>query len=288
MLELVVVLAIIGILASLLLSAVNDARLRARATDCNHRMREVGLAISIFHDALRHYPSNGAYIPGSGLRLTNGRLLVPGTHDLETGEDWEWGAPDSMESSSGQSGSWAYAILPQLNQSLEPTEESVAIPQPMFSCPVRMRHQRIPPLDDSHGNYRSGGIGWAKGDFVVNGYVIKNGFTWAKQRELIDGLSHTLLIGEKAFDRSVQKTTSWYWDEPILIGGSQGTLRTGKFLIVDGNGIQYKDLWGAAHRGSAGMLLADNSVVTISPHADSHVFRALLIPDDGNADAPWD
>src|SRR5262249_30374322 len=42
-----------------------------------------------------------------------------------------------------------------------------------------------------------------------------------------DGLSNTILLGEKAFNPAVETPTSWYWDEPFFIGGAKGAPRGG-------------------------------------------------------------
>jgi len=51
--ELLVVVAIIGVLVSLLLPAVQSARAAARRTQCASNMRQVGLAMGLFCDAHR-------------------------------------------------------------------------------------------------------------------------------------------------------------------------------------------------------------------------------------------
>ena len=54
--ELLVVIAIIGVLVALLLPAVQAAREAARRTDCQNRMRKIGIACQNYHDAKGQFP----------------------------------------------------------------------------------------------------------------------------------------------------------------------------------------------------------------------------------------
>jgi prepilin-type N-terminal cleavage/methylation domain-containing protein/prepilin-type processing-associated H-X9-DG protein len=59
--ELLVVIAVIGILVSLLLPAVQNVREAARRTQCLNRLRQVGLATTMFHDAHEAFPPARLY-----------------------------------------------------------------------------------------------------------------------------------------------------------------------------------------------------------------------------------
>ena len=60
--ELLVVIAIIGVLVALLLPAVQAAREAARRTQCLNNIRQLGIAMHLYHDAHQQFPMNVNYI----------------------------------------------------------------------------------------------------------------------------------------------------------------------------------------------------------------------------------
>lgn len=76
--ELLVVLAVIGVLVALLLPAVQSAREAARRTECANHLRQFGLAAHQFHDSFRRLPPGVLGTPPKGAEFdaTSGHQYV--------------------------------------------------------------------------------------------------------------------------------------------------------------------------------------------------------------------
>jgi prepilin-type N-terminal cleavage/methylation domain-containing protein/prepilin-type processing-associated H-X9-DG protein len=64
--ELLVVIAIIGVLVALLLPAIQAAREAARSAECSNKIRQVALALHMYHDANKVLPPGGSRKSNNG------------------------------------------------------------------------------------------------------------------------------------------------------------------------------------------------------------------------------
>jgi prepilin-type N-terminal cleavage/methylation domain-containing protein len=131
--ELLVVVAIIGILIALVLPAVQAAREAARRTQCANNLKQMGLAALNHNDARKYLPSGGW--------------------------GWDWSG-DPNYSGALQPGGWSYSLLPYEEQyslakmglSASPAGKAAAnavvtaTPLPIYYCPSRRRCQTYPNI----------------------------------------------------------------------------------------------------------------------------------------------
>ncbi len=190
--ELLVTIAIIGILVSLLLPAVQAARSAARRTQCANNLKQIGIALMSYHEAHTVLP------PGY---LSN--VSSAGT---ETGPGWGWCA--MLLPQLEQSGIWS-----GLNFSLPIEDPANSIRQktmPSLLCPANEIQYPAWPAEvrDATGNPSRlickvgfapyvGVMGPSDQNPVGAGIFFRNSRT--RFADITDGTSQTLAVGERAY-----------------------------------------------------------------------------------------
>ena len=304
--ELLVVIAIIGILAGLLLPAVQAARDAARRMQTGSHLRQIGLAVHNFEIALKHFPNGGGYgTPRSDeWNSPPATTTIPGCCVFRPA----WGHPD--QPANLNLGSTFYRLLPFIEQAqlyndpLKVFRGAV----PLYYSPSRRqaKAQSVIANDPIYPGwtYDDAGLGPSgRTDFAANDQIFRTtyGSGWGivfRPSNILDGMSNSIFFGEKAMSPSAYNVGSWHWDEPIIMGGTGGTGRCGDRIYADARLRNFPELasggswtvgdescgggnWGSASSGGAMFLFGDGRVGTLDFSTDSTVVRTLIRPADG-------
>lgn len=224
--EMLVVIAIIGTLAALLLPAVQAARERGRQAQCTNNMKQLAIASHLHHDAFKTLPSGGW--------------------------GWYWTGDGDRGGGKDQPGSWAFAILPFIEQTAvfnlasdgdannitaaqkAGAAQAARTPVKTFYCPTRRMPRAYPHTQTGSGSYNmdmvseaarsdyaanagDAEITWGAGPapangFAGNGFANMTGSTGVTYQRsdvglagVLDGTSHVYMLGERQLDRK-------YWE----------------------------------------------------------------------------
>jgi type II secretory pathway pseudopilin PulG len=286
LLELVLVIAIIGVLISLLLPGVQRARESAARSQCLNNLRQIGLAFHNHNDTNGFLPHNGGH-PGWGVQPFE-IATCPGGCRF-------WGVANPNVPPLTQPAAWTYSLLPFLEQGNAFYNLTWEANIKVYLCPSRGRHnpQVISATDPgpvfTGWTYFYGGVlKWAKTDYAANVNVIGLRGDFMPLVKITDGTSNTLLAGEKAMDPRAYNTGCWGWDEPIFSGGSGGTGRADTGVYQDVAGVNTADNWGSAHIGVVNFLFADGGVRPIRVGVSASTVHALLTPQGEEVVNPGD
>jgi prepilin-type N-terminal cleavage/methylation domain-containing protein/prepilin-type processing-associated H-X9-DG protein len=296
LIELLVVIAIIGTLIALLLPAVQKAREAANRIRCQNNLKQVGLALHLYHDDMGFLPSGYLWNPRISGTNTECRNLPDDSTDTAPG----WG--------------WAALLLPYLEQDniRRQIDLNVPVEDPRYD-PVRTAVLSILvcPSDQATGVYTIiSDLGSPLANAATNSYAAcygsgtritleadrGNGLFFRNSRvrfaDITDGTSNTLAIGERAslFTRTpwagapCEGTISITPGAPTAstaVGDSptQPLAQTGSHTLNDGSADP--DNFFTPHPVAGQFLFADGSVRGVPTHIDLAVFQALATRNGG-------
>jgi prepilin-type N-terminal cleavage/methylation domain-containing protein/prepilin-type processing-associated H-X9-DG protein len=307
--EMLVVIAIIGVLTAMLIPAVQFARERSRQMTCGNHLRQIGYAFAQHATANQVYPNGGGFQgdPNDPNNTLNVNATEPWNrqHKYPTPPNaWGWG--------------WAYQILPHLEQSqsfsakrldnlnatdLAKLEQAAALVVPGYFCPSRRFAGNYAGFGNSLPDGLRGGLDYAGNGGVsaqiyphyssnnVTGVVISSAPKFFSNRpgpgNIDDGQTFTVLAGERlSSDRADPSlpdedngfVAGWTWDS--IRWGNAPPIRDVS-LATTGD-----TRFGSPHSGACNFVFADGAVHQLSYQIDPVVFAQMCHRDDKRSPDP--
>jgi prepilin-type N-terminal cleavage/methylation domain-containing protein len=311
--ELLVVMAIIGVLLAVLLPAVQAARESSRAAQCKNNLHQIALATDLFHGTHRAYPpARYQPRPGDPPETSCGgsestwlvRIMPYLEHEAAAGL-WDLSQPyASHPEAVRQKTLPAYccpsrrSVQEAVGAGLPPTTTMTLIPLPC-GCAVLVptTASRVPPgavgdYGGNHGDLSPGSFGLPT-DFYYGGngtgLIISSRARCAStvpldwtdrvsQGDVLDGLSHTFLAGEMHVpaDKLGQAP-----DDPHIFSGDSAfnCSRIGgpSVPIMDNVGAVNNGVlaWGSWHPGICHFAMGDGSVRAVRARMSTEILARL-------------
>jgi len=280
--ELLVVIAIISVLVSMLVPAVQRIRAEADRTRCKNNLRQIGIALHLYHDRTGSFPPG--YFSNSN------------PDGSDSGPGWGWAAYllDDLEQGTLQR---------QINFNLDILDPANATarttPVPIYLCPANPFAKTFtvndangqPLCDVAHGSYIAvnGNDGVSDHAADNDGAFIRN--QRFKTSAISDGLSSTLFIGERSTTMSYTTWTGAVTGgvvpsrrdpsavelAPALVMGHAGPHLPNNPLVTDA------DAFSSNHPQGVNFLFGDGSVHTINNGITMYVYDALASRAGGEA-----
>jgi len=285
LIEFLVAISIVGILVGLFMPALQRAREAARRTQCINQLRQLGLACQMYHDTYRSFPA-GCVRPTQ--MLWSGLLLpfieqVPLSESLNKSLGWP------LENASGNN--------------LLACQTAISLLQcPSADVP---RHIAMDLPDRFPATYLACASGRTAretgGDLLLSNQALDGIFftdSGIRGSAILDGTSHTILIGETLFSASPSGRDAWdreqfidHWavGSPSLmmneLSECLGSTAAPINAILDANAyVEDKECgFASRHAGGASCVFADGHVILIGQSIDRHLWSCL----GDRADREW-
>jgi len=178
LLELLVVVGIIAVLLAMLVPAVQKLREVANRTRCVNNLHQIGLAMSNHFGTHQCFPTNGGFNNNPQFNLAS---------SVGAFGSYMWGMGDPSQGPKNQTGSWAYALLPYMeeNSAFSAPGQAFGAALPLYLCPSRARNpgsQSVPDADPlwtgwvyTHADNSGRALNdWAKTDYAGNYLMMPN------------------------------------------------------------------------------------------------------------------
>jgi len=304
--ELLVVIAIIGVLVALLLPAVQAAREAARRSQCINNLRQLGLSLNNHHDTFNILPF--ARTGGRPQSISWAPLILPYIEqknllDLFTAPIPNGSSTFPMYTPASENPATNINIsINNINRTQFQATGAMNIPVKIFVCPTR----RKPAFLSADGGTVNGNVSGICSDYAANYGTTTNGNAndgpfWLNETsgvhygvgkrfpEISDGLSTTLLMGEKHVMLAAFK------QQPAVLDTSDYCVYAGKNafsvgriggpsapLALSQNDL-YRNQFGSWHPGVVPALFGDGSTQILRNSMDTTTLGYLCGSQDGMA-----
>jgi len=287
--ELLVVIAIIGLLIALLLPAVQAARETARRMSCTNNLKQIGLALHMYHEVLKELPMGWIGFDTNGDGYWHGE---PG---------WGWGSKilQYLEQRTLYEG----AIDFNLPITDAANSKARRVPLRIYICPSGKSNSTfmLGPDDDESpiaGSYPTGGYQLSRSNYLgvfgtndlhnacegTGKKCLGNGTFFLNDgvgfRDFSDGLSNTFVVGERSA-KWVHST--WVG---VISGGDHAPARVVGVATYPPNSeaaeAEYTHNFSSFHPAGTNFLLGDGSVRMVPETIDQNVYRALCTRSKGD------
>ena len=320
LIELLVVIAIIGILAGLLLPAIQQVRESARRAECLNNLRQLGVAIFAYETANGALPPGwlepavaDPSLPAASFRWGWASVILPyleGTnlsreYDLRANRLW-------MDPSTSPHCTDHYFDVSTSKSSHDAVMNVYICP----SDPAPILNANVPIDSDNRGQFFVQKMNYG-GSCGVDAYVctplgspgrptgVFNINSRIKYKDILDGSSHTVLLGERGgtwkdtneqpnilIRPGLTELNSGTLDFPVGNQLSQGPFDVAAFVEIPGtfesgyfniNGseLAYKYGFSSAHPSGAMMIFCDGSTRFVNEAISLTTFARILHKHDG-------
>ena len=294
LIELLVVIAIIGVLIGLLTPAVQASREQARRTQCINNLKQMGLAIHMFHNQRDELPPSRNYDHYTSWAF----LILPHMEQFNLFSTWDDRLKYYYQSDEARlTAVPAYmcpsrrsGMIPSIagDDILSPFEISGHVPGVVsdYACSAGYGPAGVWNWIHSKGAFVMG-IGTTEPPTVPDGNFAPPGaklVQWKSRtafKSLIDGTTYTIVVGEK----HVRPTHFGiaHEDGAIYNGDHPGNFsRCGGpgYPIAKSPTDRFETNFGSYHRDSCNFLMADGSVHTVSAFISTDILGRLTDRDD--------
>jgi prepilin-type N-terminal cleavage/methylation domain-containing protein len=252
LLELIIAISVIALIMGLLLPAVQSARAAARLAQCKNNLKQLGLALNVYHDSNRCFPAGSL-------------------------DGWSWIAqllPELEQTGLQSKLNFRVQLQEAIQTGQNVTQTDIVIPTLLCPSDPRSAYNFVSPdlgggKPFAHTNYlgtESSTDGKDNGMFDLQSCI--------RMRDVLDGTSQTLFVGERGVDRSSTNPGKFGW---WILGAPFETFMS----VSDGmqssptTDVQSVQTWWSNHPGGIAFCFVDGSVHFLNNAMGPTVFASL-------------